>query len=80
MFFLFFFLIVELYFLISPAIAQIFNPVADLVNPIGTTSKETKAEMEIHPISVDTKIVQYNLELYKPFFAIYSSIRFAIFL
>ena len=41
--FFFFFLIIDLYFLIPAAIAQIFNPIAELVIPIGIPSKETKA-------------------------------------
>ena len=41
------FLIIDLYFLIPPAIAQIFNPIAELAIPIGIPSKETKSEIEI---------------------------------
>ena len=33
--FFFFFLIIDLYFLIPAVIAQIFNPVAELVIPMG---------------------------------------------
>ena len=46
--FFFFFLIIDLYVLIPAAIAQIFNPTAELVIPIGMSSKEAKAEIEIH--------------------------------
>ena len=56
--FLFFFLIIELYFLIPAAIAQIFNPIAKLVIPIGITNKEAKAEIEMHPINAEAKIRQ----------------------
>ena len=49
----FFFLIIYLYFLILAVIAQIFNPIAELVIPIGTTTKEAKAEMEKHPVTVE---------------------------
>ena len=45
--FFFFFLIIDLYFLIPAVIAQIFNPIPDLVIPIGIPAKEAKAEMEI---------------------------------
>ena len=45
--FFFFFLIIELYFLISAVIAQIFNPIVELVIPIGIPTKEAKAEIEI---------------------------------
>ena len=51
-----FFLIIDLYFFISAAIAQIFNTIAELVNPIGIPSKEAKAEIQIHPVTVKAKI------------------------
>ena len=35
-----FFLIIDLYFLIPAAIAQVFNPIAGIVIPIGIPSKE----------------------------------------
>ena len=38
--FFFFFLIIDLYFLIPVAIAQIFNPIAELVIPIGIPNKK----------------------------------------
>ena len=54
--FLFLFsLISDLYFLIPAAIAQIFNPFAKLVTPIGIPSKEAKGEIEIHPVIVEAK-------------------------
>ena len=40
--FFFFFLIIDLYFLIPAVIAQIFNPIAELVIPIGIPSKQAK--------------------------------------
>ena len=52
----FFFLIINLYFLIPAVIAQIFNPIAELVIPIGIPTKEAKAEIEIHPVIVEVKI------------------------
>ena len=58
----FFFLIIDLHYLISAAIEQIFNPNAELVNPIGITNKEAKAEIEIHseidihPVTAEAKI------------------------
>ena len=36
----FFFLIIDLYFLIHAVIAHIFNPIAELVLPIGIPPKE----------------------------------------
>ena len=44
------FLITDLYFLIPAVITQIFNPVVELVIPIGITTKKAKAEMETHPV------------------------------
>ena len=52
----FFFLIIDLCFLIPAAIAQIFNPIAELVISTGLPSKEAKAEIEIHPVTVEAKI------------------------
>ena len=52
----FFFLIIDLYFLIPAATAQIFNPIAELLIPIGIPSKEAKAEIETHPITAEAKI------------------------
>ena len=68
--FFFFFLIIDLYFLIPAAIAQIFNPV------------EGKAEIEIHPVMVEAKrrTCLIYLELYKLFCAFYSSMHFSLFL
>ena len=51
-----FFLIIDLYFLITAVIAQIFNHIAELVIPIRILSKEAKAEAEIHPLNVEPKI------------------------
>ena len=38
--FFLFFLVIDLYFLMPPAIAQIFNPIAELVIPTGIPIKE----------------------------------------
>ena len=46
-----FFLIIDLYFFLPIAIAPTFNAIKELVISIGITSKEVKAEVEIHPIS-----------------------------
>ena len=49
--FFFFFLIIELYFLIIAII-----PTVEIVIPKGIPSKEAKAEMETHPVTVEVKI------------------------
>ena len=54
--YVFFFLIIDLYFLIPAFVSQIFNPIAELVVTIEIPSKETKLEVEIHPIIVAAKI------------------------
>ena len=43
--FFFFFLIIDLYFLITAVTANIFNPIAELVIPIGILSKDGKAKI-----------------------------------
>ena len=49
-------IIIDLYLLIPAAIAQVFDPIAELVVPIGIPSKEAKAEVEIHPVNVEAKL------------------------
>ena len=68
--FVFFFLIINLYFLTAEVIIHIFNPIAGLVISIGILSKEAKAEIETHSLTVEAKIgkcSKYNLESYKLF-------------
>ena len=59
--FFFFFLIIELYFLIPAVIAKIFNLIAEIVIPIGIPSKEGKAGTEIHPVISEAKIKKYSI-------------------
>ena len=54
--FFFFFLIIDLYLLISVAIAQIFNPIAELVIAIELLSKDVKVKSEIPLVIVEAKI------------------------
>ena len=56
MFFLFF-LFIYLCILIPAVTTQISNPMAEFVIPIDISTKETKAEIETHPI---TEIKCYN--------------------
>ena len=43
--------------ILKPAVmAQIFNPIAELIIPIGTPGKEAKEEIEIHPVNAEAKI------------------------
>ena len=59
--FFFFFLIIDLYFLIPVVITQIFNPFAELVIPIGIPTKEAKVEMETHPVIVEITISESSI-------------------
>ena len=54
--FFFFFLIIDLNFFIPAVIEQIFNPIADVVIPTGMPNKGAKTELEIHPLTGETKI------------------------
>ena len=56
--FLFLFLFIDLYFLISAVITQIFNPIAIL---IGVPMKEAKAEMETHSVIVEITISVWSI-------------------
>ena len=54
--FFFYFLIIDLYFLILAAITQIFNCIAEIVILIGIPIKEAKVEFEIHSVIVEAKV------------------------
>ena len=54
--FFLFFLVIDLYFLTPAAMAEIFNPIAELIIPIGIPIKEAKVEMKTHPVIVEVKI------------------------
>ena len=45
-----------LYFLLSAAISQSFNPIAKLVISIGIESKEATVEFQIHPVTTEAKV------------------------
>ena len=49
--FFFFFLIIDLYFLIPAVITQNFNSIVELLIPTGIPNKEAKAEIETHPVT-----------------------------
>ena len=61
-YFFFFFFIFDLYFLIPAVIAQIFNPFAERLIPLGIRTKEVKAKMETHPVIVRWAVVLEFLE------------------
>ena len=53
--FFLFFSIIDLCNLITAAIAQIFNPIAELLIPVRIPNKEAKTEIEIHPAIEEAK-------------------------
>ena len=59
--FFLFFLFIDLYFLIPVVIIKIFNPIAELVIPIGILTKEAKAEMEGQPVLVEIQISECSI-------------------
>ena len=59
--FFLFFLFIDLYFLISTVITQVFNPIADFIIPIAIPTKEAKAKMETHPVIVETAIIECSI-------------------
>ena len=63
---LLFFLIIDFCLLISVLIAQMFNLTAELVMPIRIPTKESKAEIETHPVTPEAEnpelSVQYILK------------------
>ena len=52
----FFFLVIDVYFLIPAAIEQIFNPITELVIPVRIPSKDVKADIDIQPVIVEAKV------------------------
>ena len=59
--FFYFFLFFDLYFLIPAVIAQIFNPIAELVIATRIPTKEAKVEMETHPKIIKITISKWPL-------------------
>ena len=59
--FLFFFLNFDVYLLIPPAIAQILNPIAELVMSIEIPSHGVKAEIKTHLVIAKAKTRQYSI-------------------
>ena len=45
----------DLYFLFPVSITQRFNPIPELLIPIGIPSKEAKEEIEIDPVTAEAK-------------------------
>ena len=50
------FLIIYLCISMPAVNTHIFNPIAELIIPIGIPTKEVEAEMEMHPVTVESSI------------------------
>ena len=59
--FFFFFLVIDVYFLIPAAIEQIFNPITELVITVRIPSKEVKADIDIQLVIVEAKVGQRSI-------------------
>ena len=57
----FFFLIIDLYFLIPAVIMEIFIVIAELAVPLGIPSKEARAEFETYSVTVEATISKYSV-------------------
>ena len=55
--FFFFFLVINLHFLIPVVIPEFFIATEELIIPIGIPTKEAKPEMETHPVIAEAKII-----------------------
>ena len=69
------------YFFITAVITKAFIPTARLALLVEIPIKEAKGEIEMEPVTIETKkkSVQYNLKSYKPSWASYLLIDFALF-
>lgn len=50
------FLITDLYYLVPAVIAQILNPIVELVMPVGTPSKGAKGKIKIHLLTPEANL------------------------
>ena len=72
--FSFFFFVIDVHFSIPVVIAQSFIVAAELAIPTVISTKEAKADVEIHPVTVEAKIRKFSvlyLKSYKKFYDFY---------
>ena len=62
MLFSFFFLIIDLQFLFPATIAQILNLIVEIIITLEISTKEAKAEMEIHRVTGKTKVRKCSMQ------------------
>ena len=60
--FLFFFLIIDLHFLIPAVVTQISNPLVEFVIPIRIPTKQAKVGLETHPVIVEIAISECSIQ------------------
>ena len=60
--FFFLILIIDLYFLISAVIMEVFIVITELTTPAGIPTKEPKAEIETYPVTVQAKISTCSIQ------------------
>ena len=60
-FYLFFFVITDLYFLIFAVIAKIFCTSSELATPTGIATREANAKINTYPAIVETKIKKFSI-------------------
>ena len=79
--FFFFFLIIDLHFLIPAVIAKIFIATAELAIPTGTLTKEANSEIETQPLTAKTnqENVPSNSKTYTLFYAFCSLNHYVLF-
>ena len=58
--FFLFFLINVLYLLIAAVFSQIFHPIVGLTKPTVTPTNETNAEIEMQPLTAETKTRKFS--------------------
>ena len=58
---LFLFLVIELYFLVSAVITQIFNPIAEIAILIRISIKIAKTEMKTHQVIIESQINECSI-------------------
>ena len=59
--FFLFVLFIDLYFLIPVVIKQTFNPIAELVIPIGIPTKQEKPEIETYQVIAKITISEWSI-------------------
>ena len=75
-----FFSMVDYYFVVPAVIAQIFNPSAELVIPIGTLTNEANTKIVIQPATAETKIRKSSnwFRAHAPFYAFHALSQYVL--